>query len=252
MWNLRDGFRVLFGNSRAAVIANPLSDRHPTPPQGGMRFSEERPMDIDVDVVVLSEMEQDALAELANIGVNRAAVSLRQILGEQVLLSIPAVEIISREAAARFVEESSTPKLIAVQQSFEGSFSGKALLIFPETQSLELVRSILGDKHSLEDIVTLEYEVLAEVGNIILNAFLGTIANVLGQSVRISLPTVIRGSGTRLFEDQGVVGNLVLLLYIDFTVKGRNVHGFIALLMDLPAIKSLKIVVEDFIKSVDQ
>ena len=90
------------------------------------------------------------------------------------------------------------------------------------------------------------------MGNIILNAFLGTIANVLRQSMRISLPSVIRGTGTRLFEDQGVVGNLVLLLYIDFTVKGRNVHGFIALLMDLPAIKSLKIVVEDFIKSVDQ
>ena len=37
---------------------------------------------MDVYVVVLSEMEQDALAELANIGVNRAAVGLRQILGD--------------------------------------------------------------------------------------------------------------------------------------------------------------------------
>jgi chemotaxis protein CheC len=207
---------------------------------------------MDVDALVLSEMEQDALAELANIGVNHAAVSLRQMLGEQVLLSVPAVEIISREAAARFVEKSSAPKLIAVQQSFERSFSGKALLIFPETRSLELVRSILGDKHSFEDIVALEHEVLAEAGNIILNAFLGTIANVLKQSLRISLPSVNRGTGTSLFEDQGVVGNLVLLLYIDFTIKGRNLHGFIALLMDSPAIKTLKMVVEDFIKNVDQ
>jgi chemotaxis protein CheC len=166
---------------------------------------------MDVDVVGFSEMEQDALAELANIGVNHAAVSLRQMLGEQVLLSVPAVEVISREAAARFVEKSSAPKLIAVQQSFEGSFSGKALLIFPETRSLELVRSILGDKHSVEDIVALEHEVLAEAGNIILNAFLGTIANVLRQSMRISLPSVIRGTGTRLFEDQGVVGGLTSL-----------------------------------------
>ena len=77
---------------------------------------------MDVDVVGFSEMEQDALAELANIGVNHAAVSLRQMLGEQVLLSVPAVEVISREAAARFVEKSSAPKLIADQQSFEGSF----------------------------------------------------------------------------------------------------------------------------------
>jgi chemotaxis protein CheC len=70
--------------------------------------------------------------------------------------------------------------------------------------------------------------------------------------MRISLPSVIRGTGTRLFEEKGVVGNLVLLLYIDFNIKGRDLHGFIALLMDLPAIKTLKIVVEDFIKNVDQ
>jgi chemotaxis protein CheC len=133
-------------------------------------------------------MERDALAELANKGVNRAAARLGQMLGEQVILSVPSVAIIPRETAAWFVEESSAPALIAVQQSFEGSFSGRALLIFPETRSVELVRSILGDKLSLEDIVSIEHEVLAETGNIVLSAFLGIIANGLSQSIKMSLP----------------------------------------------------------------
>jgi chemotaxis protein CheC len=207
---------------------------------------------MDVDAVVLSEMERDALAELANMGVNRAAARLGQMLGEQVILSVPSVAIIPRETAAQFVEESSAPKLIAVQQSFDGSFSGRALLIFPETRSLELVRSILGGQLSLEDIVSMEHEVLAETGNIVLNAFLGTIANVLSQSIRMSLPSVIRGSGARLFAEQGAASNLILLLYIDFIIRDRNFRGFIALLMDLPAITALKGIVRDFIKSVDQ
>jgi chemotaxis protein CheC len=207
---------------------------------------------MDASPITLSEMERDALAELANIGVNRAAVSLRQIVGEQVLLSVPTATIVPREIAARVIQENSEPKLIAVQQSFEGSFSGKALLIFPETRSLELVKSILGDKHSFDDIVAMEHEVLAEAGNIILNAFLGTIANVLSQTMRISLPSVIRGNGGELFEVRNGVGSLVLLLYIDFIVKDRNIKGFIALLMDLPAIATLKVIVQDFIKSVDQ
>ena len=52
-----------------------------------------------IDASVLSEIEQDALAEIANMGVSRAAASLRQMVGEQVLLSVPAVNIVSRLAA---------------------------------------------------------------------------------------------------------------------------------------------------------
>ena len=82
---------------------------------------------MDASPIALSEMERDALAELANMGVHRAAVSLRQLVGEQVLLSVPTAAIIPREIAAQVVQENAERKLIAVTQSFEGSFSGKAL-----------------------------------------------------------------------------------------------------------------------------
>ena len=38
---------------------------------------------------ILDELELDALTELVNIGVNRAAASLRDMVGEQVVLSVP-------------------------------------------------------------------------------------------------------------------------------------------------------------------
>ena len=43
--------------------------------------------------VDLTELERDALAELANIGVSRAAANLRKMVGKQVLLSVPSVEV---------------------------------------------------------------------------------------------------------------------------------------------------------------
>jgi len=207
-----------------------------------------------IDVGGLTEAEQDALAEIANIGVSRAAASLRQMIGEQVLLSVPAVNIVSRLAASRLVEKSGTSKLIAVRQSFDGPFAGRALLIFPAAHSLELVRSIVGDEHTMEDVIDLEHEALAETGNIILNACLATIANVLHETMRVSLPTVIRGDGEELFDIQGGIkaDSLVLFLYIDFTIKKRNIHGFIALLMDLPAIVALRGIVRNFIDSIGQ
>jgi chemotaxis protein CheC len=202
----------------------------------------------------LSAIERDAIAEIANMGVSRAANSLRGMIGQEVLLSVPAVHIVTREAAARFVAGGSGTNLVAVQQSFEGPFSGRALLIFPAAQSLELVRSIVGDQHSLEDIIDLEHEALAETGNIILNACLATIANVLRQTMRMSLPTVVRGDGKKLFDVQtdSQEENLVLFLYIDFTVKNREIRGFIALLMDLPSIATLKEIVRDFVAGIEQ
>jgi chemotaxis protein CheC len=207
-----------------------------------------------IDVSALSEIEQDVIAEIANMGVSRAANSLRQMVGDEVLLSVPAVNVVTREEAVRLVERGSSSKLVAVQQSFEGPFSGRALLIFPAAQSLELVRSIVGDEHSLEDIIDLEHEALAETGNIILNACLATIANVLRQTMRMSLPTVVRGDGGKLFDVQSGAGegNLALFLYIDFTVKNREIRGFIALLLDLPAIAALKEIVRDFVAKIEQ
>jgi chemotaxis protein CheC len=206
-----------------------------------------------LDASELTEIEQDALAEIANLGVSRAASSLRQMVGEQVLLSVPAVKIVTRQAASKLVERDNANKLIAVQQSFEGPFAGRALLIFPQAQSLELVRSIVGDEHSLEDVIDLEQEALAETGNIILNGCLATIANVLHQTMRMSLPSIVRGDGATLFEVDGASGGqFVLFLYIDFTIKKRDLHGFIALLMDLPSIAALKEIVHDFIRGIEK
>ena len=89
--------------------------------------------------------------------------------------------------------------LVAVRQAFQGEFSGCALLIFPEPNSLELVRAVTKGELSLEDIIDLEQEALAEIGNIILNGCMATIANLLERSLTMSLPEIVRGAGFRLF-----------------------------------------------------
>src|SRR3712207_419374 len=149
--------------------------------------------------LTLSDLERDALTELVNIGVSRAASSLRKMIGEEVLLSVPAIEIMPPQDAARLIGERETDGLVAIQQQFEGAFSGRALLIFPEATSLDLVRAIIGSDVPPEQIAELEQEALAETGNVILNGCLATMANMLKRSLTISLPEVVRGDGARLF-----------------------------------------------------
>lgn len=200
--------------------------------------------------IALDDLELDALTELVNLGVGRAAASLRNMVGDQVLLSVPAVAIVTREQAAQIIGERESGELVAVHQAFDGDISGRALLIFPETNSLELVRAVTGGRLPLEDIIELEQEALAETGNIILNACLATIANMLQRSLSISLPEILHGSGPDFFALAGAatIENAVLFLYIDFSVKDRDIRGYIAMLMDLPALESLRALLGELIR----
>src|SRR5262245_40155912 len=119
-------------------------------------------------VANLSEIERDALTELSNIAMARAASSLRQMVDNEVVLAVPAIDVVTNQEATKLVSKPDNPPLVAVRQDFAGAFSGRALLIFPETNSLELVRAVAGRQLALEDVADLEDEALAEIGNIIL------------------------------------------------------------------------------------
>jgi chemotaxis protein CheC len=199
---------------------------------------------------VLTELELDAVTELVNIGVSHAATSLREMVNEQVHLSVPRIALVSRDEAIAIVIANESSKLVAVHQVFEGDITGRALLIFPEPKSLELVRAVTGSELSLEDIIELEQEALAETGNIILNGCLSTIANLLQRSLKMSLPEILRGSGPEFFslEPPPDAGDVVMFLYIDFAVAERNIKGYIAMLLDMPSLAALKVLLGEFIE----
>ncbi len=68
---------------------------------------------------------------------------------------------------------------------------------------MELIRAIVGAELSLEDIMELEQEALAETGNVLLNGCLSTMANSLERNLQISLPEVIHGDGVELLPSDG-------------------------------------------------
>jgi chemotaxis protein CheC len=197
----------------------------------------------------LSELELDALAELVNIGVGRAASSLGAMVGEQVLLSVPSVVVVSRSHAVALLGGTRQDLLVAVRQAFHGDVSGRALLIFPEKNSLELVRAVVGERLSLEDILELEHEALAEIGNIILNACIATVANLLERTLTMSLPEIIRGDSEGLFDlAVSISDDVVLFVHINFSLKGHQIVGYVAMVMDFASLTSLKELVAEFIR----
>ena len=199
---------------------------------------------------VLNELQLDALTEMVNIGVNRAAAGLREMVGEQVHLSVPNVALVSRDQAISTLAATEASSLVGIHQVFDGDVTGRALLIFPDTKSLELVRAVAGAELSLEEIIELEHEALAEIGNIILNGCMATLANMLQRNLKMSLPEILRGKPEIFFnlEPPPEAGEIVMFLYINFAIRQRDIRGYIAMLMDMPSMAALQVLLDEYIE----
>ncbi len=93
----------------------------------------------------------------------------------------------------------------------------------------------------------LEDEALAETGNIILNSWVATIANLLKSALKMSLPIVIRGESGQMFESARP--GLVLFLHIKFEIRQRETRGYVALLMDIPSLDELRSLISGYVNS---
>lgn len=200
------------------------------------------------DTLTLTEFQLDALTELVNLGVSSAATNLSELVREEVVLSVPKACVVTREQAIVNLREHGSKRLVAIHQDFDGDIRGRALLIFPEARSMELIRAMVGAELSLDDIMELEQEALAETGNILLNSCLSTIANSLERNLKISLPEVIHGEGADFFSSDSDANETVLFIYINFAVKQRDIQGFLAMVLDLPSLVMLRTLLDAYIE----
>ncbi|MCW2248634.1 chemotaxis protein CheC [Azospirillum fermentarium] len=202
--------------------------------------------------MMLDALERDAVTELLNVAVSRSAAALSRMVGKPVAMSVPDVRILSRAEALDTIAGNRNTSLIAVGEQFSGPFSGRALLVFPETRSLHLVQAIVGEHLTLEEIADLEEDAMIEVGNVILNNCLSGIANMLGCRIEATLPHCFQGGGERIFkrtirdDDDGII----LFTSIDFSIRDRDIGGFIILLMDLNAISNLRNAVARYVDGI--
>jgi len=197
-------------------------------------------------VIALTAEQHDAVSRIMARAIARAATALGEMIAEPVRLSLPAADVMDRHGAAeRLAAEAADGSVVAIRQRFSGRFSGEILLIFPEAGSLELVRTILLDAVPLDMFSELESCALVEVGNVVLNACIGSIAAELDDSLRGALPQFVAGPGRTVLgigDAQAERGrqDVVLFLHVDFALENRPLNGFVAFVMEVDSARSFR------------
>jgi chemotaxis protein CheC len=192
-------------------------------------------------MIELHELEQDALTEIFNIGVGIAADALYQMVGEQVPLSVPVVELTSQRGAKRHYLDREQRLLCAIRQTYTGEFTTDAILMFPQESSDALVRMMVGSDLPPQQMAEMATDALAELGNIVLNAVISNLASTLNMSLEGSLPDVSVISSEAIFTQRAGSGGVidenapVLALMIDFELSTQRASGYLAFLLDTPS-----------------
>lgn len=196
----------------------------------------------------LNELQHDALIEIFNIGSGRAASAMSGIVGEEVQMSVPALSFVSRAEAGTRLCDPGTKRICGISQHYEGAFKTEAILVFPEEQSLEIVRLMVGEALSMSELTEMEQEAMSEIGNIILNSCVGTLANIFGRELHGSLPSYHVGTGDEILSTSGATAEaVVLLLHIDFTLERHQIRGYVAFMLDVTAIHDLQVHVDEYL-----
>ena len=188
----------------------------------------------------LTAFQLDALRELVNIGVGRAAGVLNEMLQSHVQLHVPDVRVLSPKEIGGALDGVGTETLSSVQLGFRGPFSGMASLVFPTESAGNLVSLLLGDELAPTDLDSIRIGTLTEVGNIVLNGVMGSVGNLLDQRIDYAVPTYIESDiGSMLSPGATRFDAAIVLARTRFTIERLQVDGDILLLFEVGSFDAL-------------
>ncbi len=196
---------------------------------------------------VLEPFLKDAFEELMNIAIGKAAEVLGTMLRSHIDLSVPSIELMSAEGlTARFSKEGSD-KLAAIEMRCAGGLDASIELIFTSKDATKLADCVMGEEaKGKPDRDSMRSGALCEVGNIVINAVLGTISNVLGIEMSYTVPSYLEGGAMALVSEISLATRgVILLVRARFAVADLRIDGDIALFLSLLSFEDLARMMRD-------
>lgn len=200
--------------------------------------------------IKISDLELDLLTELFNLGVGNAAASLSTMVKQEIKLSVPEIEFLSTKELIRKLGIENS--ICSVSQRMSGPFSAQSMLLFPEENGPQIVRQLLGEDIPEDSIIELQKEAFSEIGNIVLNACIGSFSNAINKEFSVGLPEFELGRPDDILKtiDTNSDNESALFIRIDLTLSNSKITGHIAFLMGTLSLENLKKLLEDILSNI--
>jgi chemotaxis protein CheC len=194
----------------------------------------------------ISELELDALTELANVGLSRAAKQLSELLSDFIEMESPSVQVVRLDKVEGALQLNAKSSVAAVWQNYSGQSEGSCILIFPSEDSKALVRSLVGPSMmgvGEDDIRAIELDAMMEIGNIIITSGMVVIAEMLRHDLQMSIPRYMEGNLHDIMsqQNQDNMGKQMLAIVMSTHLKAskRGIQGQMVMLMTITSVRKL-------------
>ena len=203
---------------------------------------------------MITAEETDTLQEIMNIAFGRAASDLAEYIDIFVILSPPQIKVLQAFDLPSYLnnEIKDYDKVSVVEQNFWGKFKGNAFLVFPSGTGKRMISLFDSENKFFDSEPTheLEKETFLEIGNILIGACIGKIAELLGDVTTYSPPRVVVENSLRgvVYDNLSDPDNLAIVLRTVFEFNEKNISVYMFILTKQESFAWLKTALHKFLE----
>lgn len=185
-----------------------------------------------------SELQQDALKEVFNIGISKATQQVSSLVRDDIVINVSNISLISQAEVLKKIRFREEEPVICVAQSFSGDLLGDISLFFTDDESKKLIASLIGASEEKEsDITQLEPTAVLELGNIIISGTLATLEMIFESKLQAKMPVYADGECQNKIIDEN---KPVFFIKSVLHATSRNVAGAIFLQLRTSSIEAIQ------------
>jgi chemotaxis protein CheC len=167
-----------------------------------------------------TELQLDALRELANIGSGTASTALSGMLGRSVDISVPKAQALPFAEAVEAAGDPET-EITGIVLGITGEMNGTVLLLVPPADADAMCRML-----GVEPDDEFALSALGEIGNIVGTSYINALAGMTGMEIEPTPPATATDFLGAIVESvlagAAMSGDVALMLDSNLTVEGED------------------------------
>ena len=185
---------------------------------------------------VFTAEQRDALQEIANLAMGRAAARLALLLGRFIELSVPRVRVVKATDAGDALREMTGiyDNVTAVRQGFRSDIKGEAIVLCRTAgvaRLMSVVDRTFGD--GVYGGMATPDEIVFDVANVLMGACVASILDELGRKP-VFFPPGLLGANVSfddVFQPTELAWSVALLLEVNFGLEDHAFRAHFVMLM---------------------
>ncbi|MCD8000782.1 MAG: chemotaxis protein CheC [Clostridiales bacterium] len=187
--------------------------------------------------------ELDVMKEISSIGTSHAATALSTFLQKEIRITLPKIRILGYEDAVNSIGDIEEV-VAATLVTMTGDVKGLMLFLFNMDFANTILEKLLGKSYSsFEQMDSLAYSALEEVGNIIICSYINAFAQLVDMDIRLSVPcstvNMLGGILTVPITEYGYETDKLMYFNADFVMEGKMLSDWLLMLPDIASLNNI-------------